>query len=90
VTDEESAQAVTPLAGRDPIRGALLPVWPARGAFLVAIGVGIFAGRWLWLDSGFAEWQNWMLSICLLPVLVLLLSEGLGRLVFQIHLRGKT
>ena len=61
------------------------PMWMEKIVFLLLIGVGIYAGMKLpdYID-GVGLWISW---ICGMPILILVSTELIGRIIQTIHTR---
>ena len=61
------------------------PMWMEKIVFLLLIGVGIYAGMKLsdYID-GVELWFSW---ICGIPILILVFTELIGRIIQTIHTR---
>lgn len=63
--------------------GSIYPLWIEKLVFLALLASSIYCGILLQdYLSGALLWISW---ICLLPILMLVLTEALGRLVQSIH-----
>ena len=56
-------------------------MWKERIGMLFIIASAIMLSRWLFQQSQWPEPLTWILSICILPLVVLILAEGFGRLI---------
>ncbi len=65
--------------------GSIYPLWIEKLIFLGLLASGIYCGMLLQdYLSGIQLWLSWL---CLLPIAILFLTEGLGRLVQSINTR---
>jgi len=56
-------------------------MWKERFCMLIIIASAIMLSRWLFQQDQWPDSLTWILSICVLPMAVLILAEGLGRLM---------
>jgi len=61
----------------------IYPLWIEKFVFLVLVGVSIYAGMKLpdYIE-GVALWVSW---ICGMPILILVSTEVIGRIIQTIH-----
>ncbi|HIF15911.1 MAG TPA: hypothetical protein EYQ85_01495 [Candidatus Poseidoniales archaeon] len=57
------------------------PMWKERFGMLFIIASAIMLSRWLFQQNQWPDSLTWILSICVLPLVVLILAEGLGRFI---------
>jgi len=62
--------------------GSIYPLWIEKIFFLGLVTVAIYFG--ILLADYTSGVQLWVARICLLPILVLVLTEGIGRLIQSI------
>jgi len=64
---------------------SLYPLWIEKSVFLVLVASAIYAGILLQDHlSGVLLWSTW---ICLLPISILIITEGIGRIIQSIYLK---
>ena len=85
MSDQEGA---TTLIGRSETHGRKFPHSLEMGGLLIAIAGAIFAGRWIWMDSGWEPMLLWPALVCGLPLAVVLTGEIIGRFIQIIHHDG--
>jgi hypothetical protein len=62
---------------------SLYPLWIEKLIFLLLIAGGIYSG--LLLGSYLSGVLLWVTRICMLPIVILVASEGIGRIVQSIY-----
>ena len=78
----------TNLMGREEKIGSKYPGIIERFGLLFSIAGSILIGRWLWISSNFPSEIIWFSSICLLPVLAMIVAELIGRITQYLHTRN--
>ena len=63
------------------IIGRAHPMWLEKAGVLALVVAAILIGRRMWLDEWLPEALMWPVSICMLPLAVVLLAEAWGRLL---------
>ena len=76
-----SSSEATTLAGREEVIGQTYPSWLEKLTFLSALVGSIWLGMWIWQSSDWHVAGKWTASICGLPLLVLLTTEAIGRII---------
>ncbi len=78
----------TNLMGRNENIGSKYPGVIERLGLLFSISSCILIGRWLWLSSNLPSAIVWFASICILPVLAMIVAELIGRITQHFHTRN--
>ena len=78
---ETAATVTTTLAGRTEVIGRTYPSWVEKLIFLSAVGGAIWLGLWIWQSSDWHVAGKWTVSLCGLPILVLIITEAIGRVI---------
>ncbi|MCH1527158.1 MAG: hypothetical protein L7S49_02990 [Candidatus Poseidoniaceae archaeon] len=61
------------------------PLWIEKVIFLVLIGLSVYGGMLLQdYLSGVLLWISWL---CIMPIAVLVITEGIGRTVQSVYLK---
>lgn len=61
------------------------PLWIEKVIFLVLIGLSVYGGMLLQdYLSGVLLWISWL---CIMPIAVLVITEGVGRTVQSVYLK---
>ncbi|MAH90388.1 MAG: hypothetical protein CMA11_01315 [Euryarchaeota archaeon] len=61
------------------------PLWIEKVIFLVLIGLSVYGGMLLQdYLSGALLWISWL---CIMPIAVLVITEGIGRTVQSVYLK---
>jgi hypothetical protein len=76
-----AATETTTLAGRTEVIGRTYPSWVEKLIFLSAVGGAIWLGLWIWQSSDWHVAGKWAVSICGLPIMVLIITEAIGRVI---------
>lgn len=76
------------LAGLVETHGRPYPHLLEKAILLGSIAAAICAGNWMWFESGWPTFALWGMSLCGIPLLTLLVAEGLSRLVHRVHMRN--
>lgn len=80
-TPAASSSEATTLAGREEVIGHTYPSWLEKLTFLLVLVGAIWLGMWIWQSSDWHVAGKWTASICGLPLLVLLTTEAMGRII---------
>ena len=83
-----SQEGATTLIGRTETHGRKFPHFVEMGGLLIAIVGAIYAGRWIWIDSGWEPMLLWPALVCGLPLATVLTGEIFGRVIQKIHRDG--
>ncbi len=78
---ETAATETTTLAGRTEVIGRTYPSWVEKLIFLSAVGGAIWLSLWIWQSSDWHVAGKWTVSLCGLPILVLIITEAIGRVI---------
>ncbi|GEM_PF-766383 len=78
---ETTTTVTTTLAGRTEVIGRTYPSWVEKLIFLSAVGGAIWLGLWIWQSSDWHVAGKWAVSICGLPIMVLIITEAIGRVI---------
>jgi hypothetical protein len=81
----DAAQGAGTLVGRDEEHGRPYPHFAEKIGLVLTLVGAVFAGMWIWNESGWSNHWLWVSSICLLPILTLFISEAIGRMINTIH-----
>ena len=73
------------LMGREEKVGRLYPSIVEKIGMLLSISCCIIVGRWLWLSSNLPSAVLWFTSICILPIIALVIAELIGRFYQKLH-----
>ena len=76
------------LIGREEKIGRRYPSITERIGMLLSISICIIVGRWLWLSSNLLSTVLWLTSICVLPIITLIMAELIGRFYQRIHTKN--
>ena len=76
------------LIGREEKVGSIYPSIVEKIGMLLSISCCIIVGRWLWLSSNLPSTVLWFTSICLLPIIALVIAELIGRFCQNIHIKS--
>jgi hypothetical protein len=61
------------------------PLWIEKVIFLVLIGLSVYGGMLLQdYLSGVLLWISWL---CIMPIAILVITEGIGRAVQSVYLK---
>lgn len=66
------------------MQAKVYPMWAERAVLLSGVILALIAGKWIW-QQDLAVWMQWGLSICVLPIMVLMLTELAGRILQGSH-----
>ncbi len=86
----DAAQGAGTLAGRNETHGRSYPHIAEKIGFILTLIGAIISGLWIWDESGWPNHWLWISSICVLPLLILLVSEGIGRIINRIHFNDES
>ena len=81
IASEVTSPETTTLAGREEEIGRTYPSWLEKLVFVTSICGAIWLGMWIWQSSDWHVAGKWTASICGLPLLVLFITEAIGRIV---------
>ena len=84
--DENGAKT---LINREETHGHEFPILIEKFGFILSIVLAVFIGQWMWSVSGWPALVLWPVTVCCLPLGVLLLGEILARITQKIHVKGK-
>ncbi len=76
------------LLNRVETHGLQFPWYLEKLSFILSIIVVIFAGQWMWNDSGWEPYTLWPMSVCGLPLFAMFGAESISRVIQAIHKRG--
>jgi hypothetical protein len=76
------------LINREETHGRTFPSHFEKIGLILSILLAVFIGQWMWNESGWLEWIMWAVTLCGLPIGILLLSEMLARITQKIHSKG--
>jgi len=84
----DAAQGAGTLVGREETHGRSYPHIAEKIGFILTLIGAIMAGLWAWNESGWPNHWLWVISICGLPLMTLVVSEGIGRIINTIHVNA--
>ena len=76
------------LLNRVESHGQWFPWYLEKMSFILSIIGVIFAGQWMWNDSGWEPSILWPMSLCGLPLIAMFGAESISRVIQAIHKRG--
>ena len=82
---DDPAQGAGTLSGRTEIHGHPYPHLVEKACLLLAIISAVFAARWMWAEIDWSEPLLWFATLCVLPIITLITTEGLARIVQAVH-----
>ena len=82
-----SESVVKTLLEREELEGDIYPLFIERIVFLLLVIVAILLGLWMWNHSKLNEFVLWAITIVILPIGVLSLTEGFGRIMQKIRFK---
>ena len=82
------SEGITTLIGRDETHGRPYPGLLEKLVLLIFIVVAVMVGQWMWTESNWAVLLLWPVTVCGLPLGVLIATEILSRIVQRIHTSG--
>jgi len=77
------------LINRQETHGRKFPGLIEKLGFTLSIALAILIGQWMWSESGWSTLVLWPVTVCGLPLGVLLLGEMLGRITQKVHVSGE-
>lgn len=77
------------LINRQETHGRKFPGLIEKLGFVLSIALGILIGQWMWSESGWSTLVLWPVTVCGLPLGVLLLGEMLARITQKVHVNGE-
>ena len=77
------------LINRKETHGRKFPSLIEKLGFVLSIALAILIGQWMWSESGWSTLVLWPVTVCGLPLGVLLLGEMLGRITQKVHVSGE-
>ena len=77
------------LINREETHGHEFPILIEKFGFILSIVLAVFIGQWMWSVSGWPALVLWLVTVCGLPLGVLLLGEMLARITQKIHVKGE-
>ena len=75
------------LLNRVESHGQRFPWYLEKLSFILVIIVAIFAGQWMWNDSGWDSFILWPMSLCGLPLIAMFGAESISRVIQALHKR---
>ena len=77
------------LINREETHGRKFPSLIEKFGLILSIVLVVFIGQWMWSESGWSAQVLWPVTVCGLPLVVLLLGEMLARIAQTIHVNGE-
>ena len=81
IEPEVTSPETTTLAGREEVIGRTYPSWLEKLVFVSSVVGAIWLGMWIWQSSDWHVVGKWSAIICGLPILVLISTEAIGRII---------
>ena len=82
---DDPAQGAGTLAGRTETHGRPYPHLVEKACLLLTIISAVFAARWMWVEMDWPESLLWFATLCVLPIITLIIAEGFARIVQAVH-----
>ena len=82
-----SESVIKTLLEREEFEGNIYPLFIERIVFLLLVIVAILLGVWMWDYSKLNKYVLWVITIVILPIVVLSLTEGFGRIMQKFRFR---